>query len=265
MTDERSIDLSVEVPGTPEEVWEAIASGPGITSWFVPCELEGRPGGKVTHFFGSFGSDDSEVSVWEPPHRFEHRSGGERPLAYEWLVEARDGGTCVVRLVNSGFGPGEDWDADYNGMAQGWQIFLQHLRLHLTHHRGEHAHAATPTVTIPGPNRAAFSALCAAVGVPDDLVAGDPIRTSGDGPRLSGRVDSVLATPAATTYLLVLDEPAPGTAFLSVEGDGEEVGGSLYLYLYGEGAQRADEWTEHLTSRFPAMTETLPAEAYPSS
>ena len=33
MTDDRTrIELEVEVPGTPEEVWRAIATGPGITS-----------------------------------------------------------------------------------------------------------------------------------------------------------------------------------------------------------------------------------------
>ena len=32
----RWIQVEVEVPGTPEEVWEAIATGPGISSWFMP-------------------------------------------------------------------------------------------------------------------------------------------------------------------------------------------------------------------------------------
>ena len=36
----RSIQVEVEVPGTPEEVWQAIATGPGISSWFVPTEFE---------------------------------------------------------------------------------------------------------------------------------------------------------------------------------------------------------------------------------
>ena len=48
----RAIDLSVEVPGTPEQVWEAIATGPGITAWFVPHTVEGRAGGEVTMDFG---------------------------------------------------------------------------------------------------------------------------------------------------------------------------------------------------------------------
>ena len=31
----RSVQIEIEVPGTPEEVWQAIATGPGISSWFV--------------------------------------------------------------------------------------------------------------------------------------------------------------------------------------------------------------------------------------
>ena len=38
----RSVQVEVEVPGTPEEVWQAIATGPGISSWFVPTEFEKR-------------------------------------------------------------------------------------------------------------------------------------------------------------------------------------------------------------------------------
>jgi uncharacterized protein YndB with AHSA1/START domain len=38
----RSVQVEVEVPGTPEEVWQAIATGPGISSWLVPAELEDR-------------------------------------------------------------------------------------------------------------------------------------------------------------------------------------------------------------------------------
>ena len=35
---------SKEVPGTPDEVWQAIATGPGISSWFVPTKFEDRDG-----------------------------------------------------------------------------------------------------------------------------------------------------------------------------------------------------------------------------
>ena len=35
----RSIQVEAEVPGTPEQVWDAIATGPGIGSWFYPADL----------------------------------------------------------------------------------------------------------------------------------------------------------------------------------------------------------------------------------
>ena len=42
----RSVQVEVEVPGTPEEVWKAISTGPGISAWFVPTKVEERLGGK---------------------------------------------------------------------------------------------------------------------------------------------------------------------------------------------------------------------------
>ncbi len=190
MTDSRSIDLSVEVPGTPEEVWDTIATGPGVGSWFVPMEVDERVGGEVVMDFGpSFGKETATVTAWEPPNRFAYQSGGDRPLAYEWLVEARDGGTCVVRLVNSGFGAGEEWDGDFEGMSNGWRLFLDNLRVQLTHFRNRRAMAIIPTVMVKGSNAAAWSALCAALGVPEGLSEGERLRASGDDvPVLSGTV-----------------------------------------------------------------------------
>ena len=40
----RKIEVEVEVPGTPEQVWEAIATGPGIAAWFAPADFEQRVG-----------------------------------------------------------------------------------------------------------------------------------------------------------------------------------------------------------------------------
>ncbi len=256
MTEEpRVIDLSVEVPGTPDQVWAAIATGAGISSWFVPHEVEERQGGRARADFGAgFGEESSEVSAWEPPHRFELRSGAEHALAFEWLVEARDGGTCVVRLVNSGFGTGEEWDAEYDGMSSGWRIFLHNLRLHLTHFAGRDARAVIPTRMVPGPSRAAFARLCAELGVPEDLRAGDPFVPAGPGvPHVRGTVESVEEFGATRTAFLLLSEPAPGTAFLTAEGAGDVVAVSWYLYLYGDAARELpDVWTPFLEQRFPA-------------
>jgi hypothetical protein len=178
---------------------------------------------------------------------------GDRALAHEWLVEARDGSSCVVRLVVSGFGTGAGWDAEYDGLSNGWNIFLHNLRLYLTHFAGQHGRAIIPARMTAGPKDAAFSRLCDAIGVPDDLNEGDRLRAAGPGvPALSGTVESVQVTDATHSYFLLLEDPAPGTAFLTAEGSDDAVAISLYLYLFGEtGAAAKDEWTALLADRFP--------------
>ena len=92
----RSVQVEVEVPGTPEEVWKAIATGPGISSWFVPTEFEERDGKPVavTLNFGPGMESRSAVTAWDPPRMFAAQGegwGGSPPIADEWSVEARGG------------------------------------------------------------------------------------------------------------------------------------------------------------------------------
>jgi hypothetical protein len=62
----RYVQAEVQVPGTPEEVWQAIATGPGISSWFVRTEVEKGSDGvpvKVRSHFGPGTSMDSLATV----------------------------------------------------------------------------------------------------------------------------------------------------------------------------------------------------------
>src|SRR4051794_32114796 len=136
----RSVQVEVEVPGTPEEVWQAIATGPGVSSWFVPTESDERVGGKVTAHFGPGMDSVAEITAWEPPHRFAAESDGmgpdAPPMATEWTIEARDGGTCIVRVVHSLFADNDDWDNQLESIESGWPAFFRILRLYLTEFRG---------------------------------------------------------------------------------------------------------------------------------
>ena len=68
----RSVQVEVEVPGTPEEVWQVIATGPGISSWFVPAKFEERDGRPVavTMNFGPGMESRAAVTAWDPPRMF---------------------------------------------------------------------------------------------------------------------------------------------------------------------------------------------------
>ena len=136
----RSVQVEVEVPGTPEQVWQAIATGPGVGAWFVPTEVDGRIGGTVTNHFGGGMDSDSTITEWDPPHRFTEEGswGPNAPtVATEWIVEARGGGTCIVRVVHSLFAETDDWDNQLTGVESGWPSFFRILRLYLEHFPGQ--------------------------------------------------------------------------------------------------------------------------------
>jgi uncharacterized protein YndB with AHSA1/START domain len=253
----RALELDVEVPGTPEEVWEAVASGPGISAWFVPAKVDGRVGGTVELDFGpGYGSQAARVTTWDPPRRFVAEVTGEgRPtFAAEWLVEARDGGTCVVRLINSGFGSGAEWDAEYDATEAGWRLFLYNLRLYLTHFPGQPSASILVNGKAAGPVPRAYGELAANLGLPAGAGKGDRVTAAAPGaPALAGVVERA----ADGMLTLLLEKPAPGVAFLVAEpaADGT-ANASVYAYLFGDGAAEAaarDEpaWRAWMQRHFP--------------
>ena len=87
----RSVQVEFEVPGTPEEVWQAIATGPGISSWFVPTkfeEVDGKPVA-VTLNFGPGMESRSVVTAWDPLRRFAAEGEGWGGTAYAERTRTR--------------------------------------------------------------------------------------------------------------------------------------------------------------------------------
>jgi uncharacterized protein YndB with AHSA1/START domain len=258
----RSVQAEVEVPGTPEEVWQAIATGPGISSWFVPSEVEEREGGAAVSHFGPGASMDSvsRITAWDPPHRFaaeSHDLGPDAPpIATEWIVEARSGGACVVRVVHSLFTSADDWDNQMEGWESGWPDFFRILRLYLTHFRGSRGSLMQLGNTATEPKSEAWSALTGSLGLAGATI-GQRVRTQAGAPPLAGLVERVGEDPYPEELLLRLDEPTPGLAHLFAIDLGGQVYVSIRLYLYGDQASAAvarDEplWQAWMNKAFPS-------------
>src|SRR5215213_7193075 len=166
----RSIQVEVEVPGTPEEVWQAIATGPGISSWFAPAEFEQRDGKPValTVNLGLGMESRSVVTAWDAPRKFVSEGDGWFPgaprIATEWSVEARAGGVCVVRMVQSLFASTDDWDDQLIGTESGIPGAFRILRLYLTHFRGQRSAFMQVMAPIAGTPADAWARLTAALG-----------------------------------------------------------------------------------------------------
>jgi uncharacterized protein YndB with AHSA1/START domain len=143
----REFEMSreAEFDADPEEVWDAIATGPGIDSWFMGAtEVEGGEGGLVRTAFGGY-TPQAPITAWEPGRRFAYRDVGDdgRFVAYEFLIEGRDGASTVLRAVTSGFLPGDDWEDELEAMRAGGELFHATLVSYLANFRGRTARPIT--------------------------------------------------------------------------------------------------------------------------
>lgn len=259
----RSVEVEFEVPGTPEEVWQAIATGPGISSWFVPATFE-EEGGKpvaVTLNFGPGMESRSVVTVWDPPRVFTKESAGWAPgspsIATEWRVEARAGGVCVIRIVHSLFASTDDWDNQLEGAASGWAGFVRTLRIYLTHFRGQRSAMMQLMATATGSDATAWATLTSALGM-QGVRVGQRWTTPAGLPARSGVMEYVTEGPYDA--LLRLDTPGPGVAGVgafSFPGGNTMV--AMSFYLYGDQAASAvareePQWQAWFKERFPTPT-----------
>lgn len=239
----RYVQAEVEVPGTPEEVWEAIATGPGITSWFVPSEVDGRAGGEAVSHFGPGMDSVATITEWDPPRRFVAGTAGEMgpagpSVATEWIVEAKGGGTCTVRVVHRWFADSDAWDDQFEGHTHGWQSFFRVLRLYLGAFRGMHGAPVQVMGVAPEPKEEAWEAWTRPLGLAGAAV-GDRVSAPAGAPPLAGTVEWAGQPAWPEELLLRLDAPAPGIAHLVPHAMGGRVYLTLRLYLYGDGAPAA--------------------------
>jgi hypothetical protein len=175
------------------------------------------------------------------------------PVAYEWHVEARSGGTCIVRLVASGFLSEADWQAEYDSTAQGWKLFLNNLRLYLLHFAGQRCASMLVQQLSDVPPDETWRQLTGSLGLPEAPTVGQQVSAS-NGPTLSGRIERF----QSRLMTLLLDAPARGIGVIGTESFGDKGFPMLYLYLFGPGAEEAirrdqPTWGEWIQRTFPPV------------
>lgn len=147
----RSVTAEISVNASPEAVWKALTDAEELTRWF-PLEARVTPGegGQIWMAWGEMWRGDSRIEIWEPnrhlrtsspigvPKDAEEGGASTEPvrLAIDFFIEGR-GGETRLRVVHSGFGRGESWDTEYDGVRRGWAFELRSLRHYLERHSGE--------------------------------------------------------------------------------------------------------------------------------
>ncbi len=255
----RSVRVEVEVPGTPEQVWQAIATGPGISAWFVPTTLEPKVGGTTTCDFGGGMVSSAKITAFEPPFRFAAESPGWAPempaMATEWTVEAKGGGRCLVRVVHSMFASTDDWDDQLTGTEHGWPGYFAVLRRYLESFAGQPAAQIQANAMAAAPLAEAWAKFAAGLQLAGRKAGQRVSATVAPGVTIAGVIDRLGESAVNRTLLVRLEEPGPGTLYAGAFGCGGTMV-ALQAYLYGKGADgiaraagpKVQEW---LAAQFP--------------
>ncbi|MEU7815506.1 SRPBCC domain-containing protein [Pseudonocardia sp. NPDC049154] len=161
------IRREVVLPASPEEVWRAIATPEGQAGWFMTSDPE------------EAGAEIEE----DAPNRLVQRFGTQ---AIEYLVEARDGSSTVLRFVHSGIAE-DDWGDEFETMTGfGWDLYLFTLGEYLRHFPGRPA----AYVEAEAPNTPeAWKRILAALGDPAE---GDIVEILGASGVVDKRTDHYL-------------------------------------------------------------------------
>jgi uncharacterized protein YndB with AHSA1/START domain len=188
MPGEFEIRREVELPASAEQVWAAVATGEGTASWMFPT-AEGTPSGVGEVWAGH------TVNAFDRPHHFAVRADIPDGTfnALEYVIEARDGGTAVLRYVHSGILT-DDWDNQYDAATLHTNFYLHTLGQYLQYFAGRTvtyiaAEGPAASVTTGG-----FDVLRRALGLTSSSGVGDRVRLALPGlDALDGVVD--YATP----------------------------------------------------------------------
>lgn len=179
MPHEFEVREEISLAATPEQVWEAIATGPGINSWFMGhSEVEPRLGGRNRMTLMGH-TQESTVTEWEPGKRFAFRSDPDPDgtfMAFEYLIEGRDQGSTVLRFVHSGT-LGDDWQDEYDALKVGDRMYLEKLATYLAHFPGRTARHSMFLVAGQDPDYdRVWAAFSGALGLSGPADPGDEVR-----------------------------------------------------------------------------------------
>jgi uncharacterized protein YndB with AHSA1/START domain len=172
----RAFRMSLDLDASPEEVWRALTEERELIRWFpTAARVTPGEGGTMLWSWGPGENWETRIDAWEPgrllrlvqedarPYDTQGRllpAGEAEParIAVEFTLETHQGKTRL-RLVHSGFGHGAAWDAEVEGITEGWQAELRSLRHYLRRHRGRDRKTARGLVTTSLPRDAAWARL----------------------------------------------------------------------------------------------------------
>ncbi len=249
------LEKEIEIAAPIGELWSALTDSRKLADWF-PLEARVTPG-KHGKIFVSWGPDcegEAQILEWEPGKRL----AWQEPRALvEFTLESR-GGKTLVRLVQSGFLTGADWEKEcYESTNYGWDFILLSLRLLLERHRGQERKVAWPRQPVTMTRQEAYRKLLRPDGLfQEDAAAslqeGQPfVLTTVGGEKLSGHTELVKESRGICLRVTEWDD---ALFWVSLEGGDGKVSAQIWISTFGTPQTRVDElnsiWSGRLKNIF---------------
>jgi uncharacterized protein YndB with AHSA1/START domain len=136
----RMLRAEIRTKATPQQAYDAWADPEKIAHWF-PDRAEGKaePGATITWVFEKFNYRiPYEVLIAQPAEKFAIRWNPPPGMSAGVLevTIAKEGGETVIKLVNSGFREGAEWNEEFEGTDSGWRMALALLKHYLENYFG---------------------------------------------------------------------------------------------------------------------------------
>ncbi|WP_320669256.1 SRPBCC family protein [Patulibacter defluvii] len=240
MPEQTDIRWEQVLPGTPDQVWQAITQR--ADGWLWPIEYEPRVGGAERGLTSSGGT----VTAWEPGRHFQTRA--TRPDGWHNTLDYRlepDPGGTAVRYRHLSLLTAEEHDACVRHTD-----FYRHA---LTTYVRDFAGRVPAYVSVEVP--ATLADLRRAIGVDEEARVGDQVRAPLTGAALDLRIDYV-----APAFLGLRGDDALIRCF-GREAWGGGLGITLHLFAPGADAQSAADAWRALASTTTTTTTTTTAVA----
>jgi uncharacterized protein YndB with AHSA1/START domain len=205
----RTVTVSIDLDAPVELVWQALTDPAMLTQWFpTTAAVDPRPGGAYTISWDGQWQWEMVITDWQPHRRLAMVDREARPfdangralaaaapvtLALEFTLDPTATGT-TLRVVQSGFGAGADWDDEIDGVTLGWTVELRGLRHYLRRHRGRTRRTACAHVVVDRPLDRIWPVLVGDAGLvvrcePASIVEGSAVRlTLATGDAIEGEV-----------------------------------------------------------------------------
>lgn len=205
----RSFEIQLEINAPVDAVWKALTTAEELQRWFpLNAKVTPGPGGTIMTSWGAPWDGEAKIEIWEPNHHLKtgwpysmasKEDPQPVPVSVDYHLESK-GGKTTLRLVHSGFGHGNTWDHEFDGVSRGWAFELRGLRHYLENHAGQNRRVAwvrkpvtgSPSTIMPnviGPKGRAFRGELAG------LREGDPFRLEVVGANLSLEGKVAVNTP----------------------------------------------------------------------